>query len=654
MADRPRNKKKYKAGQPPKAPKPRTDSHGFPLFSEASTVSAYLYGTRPYPYNPDDIIGRKGLKKYSEMARDEQVKAAMMAKQFSVIAPGWEVEPAEHEKAGEKKDAEEVSDFLEQVLNDMEGSFDTKLIEMLSALTYGYSVAEKIFKLIDYGDFKGLIGLSDLKFRNPEGIEFDTDAYGNMYPDGVLQAKNRMPANKFLIYSYRKKFSNYYGDADLRECYRAWWAKDNVIKFMMITLERYGEPTWVFNAAGGLSMETKGLLENFMRDIQSKSGLILPDTITADPKSPGNDAGRTYIPVLEYLDGLIRGALGMPNLIGASTSESQTGSFARSDTQMDMWLTLMEYIRHDVEANLNEQIIKPLVDWNFDVTDGKYPVFRFKALSEEQKQAQFDTYMKGLTSHAMTKTRDDENFFRERLEVPLLPDDYPVTGEVTPEMQQQQDQQAQEMHDATISTMQAKAENGGAGSPAPAGGFPPKTAKASEEQQLELYINTKHRPPGDEHGGEFAPGGASEMADKVMKDYGFEEKARSFVKNSDTWLKGIDIGPCGAIASAAATALRRKGLDAKSFSAQYETGTDWGGAPHYAVMVYKNKQPAFIVDLSVAQFDSKAPNLVLPSDAAWKKYTDIQENDDPALDIGTPAGLWTKKDIALWKKRLAL
>ncbi len=430
------------------------------------------------------------------MARDEQVKAAMMAKQFSVIAPGWEVTPAEHEKAGEKKDAEEVSDFLVQVLNDMEGSFDTKLIEMLSALTYGYSVAEKIF------------GLSDLKFRNPEGIEFDTDAYGNMYPDGVLQAKNRMPAKKFLIYSYRKKFSNYYGDADLRECYRAWWAKDNVIKFMMITLERYGEPTWVFNAAGGLSMETKGLLENFMRDIQSKSGLILPDTITAKPESPGNDAGSTYIPVLEYLDGLIRGALGMPNLIGASTSETKTGSFARSNTQMDLWLTLMEYIRHDVEANLNEQIIKPLVDWNFDVTDGKYPVFRFKALSEEQKQAQFDSYMKGLTSHAVTKTRDDENFFRERLEIPMLPEDYPVTGEVTPEMQQQQDAQAKEIHDATISTMEAKAANGGAGAPAPAGGgFPPKTAKASEEQQIEFWDESKHprHEKGDEQGGEFAP-----------------------------------------------------------------------------------------------------------------------------------------------------
>ena len=53
----------------------------------------------------------------------------------------------------------------------------------------------------------------------------------------------------------------------------------------------------------------------------------------------------------------------------------------------------MGYVDHavevhwrDVEANLNEQIIKPLVDMNYDVTDGKYPCFRFKAVTPEERQ----------------------------------------------------------------------------------------------------------------------------------------------------------------------------------------------------------------------------------------------------------------------------
>jgi phage gp29-like protein len=85
-----------------------------------------------------------------------------MAKQYAVIAPGWEIQPARYEKDQEKQAAQEIADFIIQNLNDMDGSFNSKLIEMLSALIYGYSVAEKVFWLIDYGRFAGKVGLKDL------------------------------------------------------------------------------------------------------------------------------------------------------------------------------------------------------------------------------------------------------------------------------------------------------------------------------------------------------------------------------------------------------------------------------------------------------------------------------------------------------------
>lgn len=86
---------------------------------------------------------------------------------------------------------------------------------------------------------------------------------------------------------------------------------------------------------------------------------------------------------------------------------------------------------HDVEANIDERIVKPLIDMNFDVVDGKYPQFRFKALTAEEKQAQFDTYINGVNSKALTKSREDENFLRKRLEVRARRS--PVSGESTPE-----------------------------------------------------------------------------------------------------------------------------------------------------------------------------------------------------------------------------
>jgi len=49
----------------------------------------------------------------------------------------------------------------------------------------------------------------------------------------------------------------------------SWWRKSNLIKVMTITLERYGEPTWIFNATGGLSIrgsETGGHLGRISED----------------------------------------------------------------------------------------------------------------------------------------------------------------------------------------------------------------------------------------------------------------------------------------------------------------------------------------------------------------------------------------------------
>jgi len=47
----------------------------------------------------------------------------------------------------------------------------------------------------------------------------------------------------------------------------------------------------------------------------------------------------------------------------------------------------------------------------------------------EESRRSFDSYLNGIDGKALTKTRQDENFFRKRLEMPLLREDHPVAGE---------------------------------------------------------------------------------------------------------------------------------------------------------------------------------------------------------------------------------
>ncbi len=425
----------------PRARKPKAEKYAVQMtdsptqnpYGEVSTVLSYLFTQNPYPYNPDELVGKKGLQIYTKMMQDEQVKAAMTAKQFAVISAGWEIEPADfgEEEKQQKQIAEEIAKFVEFNFEQMPGSFDAKILEMLSALGYGFSIAEKIWQPIDDPQYEGKIGLSDLKFRHPHGIEFEMDAYGNLLKDGIRQARKQLPADKFFVYTYRRKFSNMYGDSDLRAAYRPYWIKDSLSKFMCIAMERYGEPTWVFTQDGPTSNTNRNLLKQFMQDLQTKSGLILPSTITADPKYPAPRAGEAFVPVLEWCDEQIRLALLMPGLIGFGSSRASQGqnqgSYARAETEDDSFMMVVTYTRGDSEVAINEQLIRPLVDLNFEITDGKYPKFKFKAVTAEEEQRQIENYIKALYHGAVTKTREDENKMRDLIEFPQLPDDVPIT-----------------------------------------------------------------------------------------------------------------------------------------------------------------------------------------------------------------------------------
>lgn len=399
------------------------------------------YGGRfrftPSPYNPDDLVQRKGIKIYRKMAQDEQVKAALSAKKYAVLSTGYEVQlPELPEGEGAEDDeenlaAQEHKEFLEFNFEEMKGSFDSKLLDIMSALTFGFSVSEKIFWSIDYGDFEGKWGLKDLRTRPPDDIEFGVDSYGDLAEDGVWQNGLPLPAAKFLIYSYRNEFGNYYGDSDLRAAYRAYWSKDNMLKLMAVSLERYGEPVAVATYEGLLTLEQRADIESFLKNLQSRSGILLPKNITLEFKMPPPRAAEAFIPAVNLYDQHIRIAILMPGLMGLS-GEQATGSFARAVKEFDVFLWILGQLRRDIETVVNEQLVKPLLDLNYKIEHGMYPKFKFKEVTEEARQRQFELFLMGLGAGALNKGPEDENKLRELINFEPLPEDFvppdPMTG----------------------------------------------------------------------------------------------------------------------------------------------------------------------------------------------------------------------------------
>ncbi len=390
------------------------------------TLSGY-YGTLG-TFNPDDLVGKKGLQIYKKMLLDDQVRAAIYAKQFAVLSTGFEiVGPEVSDQSADQEIADELTDFTKFNFEDMQGSFDSKLYEIMTSVPYGFSVTERVLRLVDTGRWAGKIALKGLKTRQPYNFYFYTDDHGNLLPDGVRQNNIPMPAEKFIIHSYHKTFDNFYGESDLRAAYEPWWRKSNANRFKMITLERYGEPLMVFTHTQRLSPDNKTELQTFGKNLQNRSVLILPQFITLDLKQGDPKIAAAFIPVIQEEDAAIRIALLMPGLIGLS-GERVTGSFARAVKEFDAFLWVIEELRNDLETLINEQIVKPVIDLNYEVTEGKYPIFRFREITQQQKEALFNLWLAAVKDGAFTKTREDENKGRELIEFPRLPDDVPMTG----------------------------------------------------------------------------------------------------------------------------------------------------------------------------------------------------------------------------------
>lgn len=399
-------------------PKAKPDRPPFNLDTEIAVVRSDYYALET-GWNPDDLVGKKGLEIYEQIRKDEQVKASLFAKKFAVLSTGYEIQEPEVEEEDAEL-AKEMRDFVEFNFEEMAGSFKSKLFSVMTGLDYGFSISEMILHMIDFGQFNGKIGLKDLKTRHPIDIDFIQDRYGNLEKNGVQQSGKRLPSAKFLIWSYRNEFSNIYGNSDLREVYRPFWNKQQAYKHMTIVLERFGDPITIISHEGTITQPQREQLENFIKWMQVRSGLVLPDKVKVEFKTPDPQVTRAFVPAINLFDAHIRIGLLMTGLLGLS-AEQQTGSFARALKEFDVFLWILNDLRQEIETLIDEGLIKFLVDLNYEVTNGKYPRFRFKEITEEHRQDIFKLWISGVQAKAISVTDEDENKGRDLIGFPPLP-----------------------------------------------------------------------------------------------------------------------------------------------------------------------------------------------------------------------------------------
>lgn len=407
--------------QAPTVSLPPSPSLPLPLRGEVSVGRASRFvGQIDRPVNPDDLVGRKGLPIYTKMQNDEAIKAALALKKNAVLSTGWDIAPASTTASDR-----EAAEFVKYTFEHMQGSLDDVLLDTLSALAYGYSIGELVFESYATGPFSGKIGLKAIKTRLPHGFAFVVDAHDNLLDDGIEQFGRRLPAQKFIVYSYDSEHGNRYGRSDLRSAYSPYWFKNSVTTWWGMFLDRYGIPLaeGIVPSYGGMPDGTVDEVRTALDNLQAATSFVHGDEIKLQfPTVSVNGQGAvTFERALTISDLRIARALLLPNLLGLSAA-GDTGSFAQAKKHFDVFILVIEKLQRDLSRTvIGEQVIRRLVDLNYTVDT--YPSFVFLPFTETNKAALLSLWFQAVTTQSVHSRPEDEAHIRMMTEFPLVPFD---------------------------------------------------------------------------------------------------------------------------------------------------------------------------------------------------------------------------------------
>jgi phage gp29-like protein len=372
-------------------------------------------------YNPSWLVTRKGLAIYDQMKRDEQVKAALKFKKDSVLAAGWEIA-----SPGDQEDTWEVTEFVREALEKVEGGLNGVLVDVLTALDYGYSVSERVYAEEDIGKWKNKLILKRVQSLKPHYIDFVTDEFGQL--QGILQQivgqyGDPLPPAKFIIYTHAKEFGNFYGIADLEAAYRPWWVKDNAYKWLAVTLERYGmAPLFALYDPSSYSPALVDELKKVIKGIQNASLGVIPrasaEALELWSQNLNKGSSELFLLALDRFDQHLARAVLVPDLIGMSSNTGQTGSLARSQSNQDSFLQVVMQLQQNVAtAVMNAQVIPQLCDLNWPSLQS-YPIFSFLPFTDIQRLEIIKTWTTLVGGQVVNKIEDDETHIRKVMGFP--------------------------------------------------------------------------------------------------------------------------------------------------------------------------------------------------------------------------------------------
>ena len=279
-------------------------------FAEVGSTGLVQYGGRVQEDFLRQLQGPKATATYREMADNHPVIGAILhAIEMTFRAVDWTVEPADPNNDA----AIDEAVFVAGCLDDMSQSWADTLSNILSMLTYGFSVHEIVYKRRtgeqtggDTSKFDdNRIGWRKLPARAQETIDsWELDATGGIegvYQTDLSAAKGRVliPIEKMLLFRTNTKLNNPRGRSILRNAYVPWYYQRRILEIEAIGIERdlaglpvaFVPPQLLSDNATAQESAALNAIKEIVRNIRrdEQEGLVFPLAYDPDTKQKAYD-----------------------------------------------------------------------------------------------------------------------------------------------------------------------------------------------------------------------------------------------------------------------------------------------------------------------------------------------------------------------------
>jgi hypothetical protein len=350
---------------------------------------------------PDEFLpklrGLNATRTFREMKdNDPVIGAILMAFEMLLRAAEFRVEPA-----NDSPEAEEAKLFVEQCFEDMGGTVDDFLAEVLTFLPFGFSVFEVVYKIrggrntsdmTRYSQFDdGRYGIQKLAPRAQWTIDrFLTDANGAI--TGVRQTaltlkmgSVEIPIEKLLHFRTSTINNDPSGRSILRNAFTSYHYASHIQMIEAIAVEREmnGIPVgripseYLADSATAAQQGFTNAFKKILRDVKfnDQGFILIPSDVYEN-----DDGSKTSIPMVQFDLVTAKGTRAIPtgdvilrhqqNIARSVLADflmlgsGDKGSFALSKSKTDLFLAAAAGYTEAISSVLNRQLLTRLWELN--------------------------------------------------------------------------------------------------------------------------------------------------------------------------------------------------------------------------------------------------------------------------------------------------